>query len=129
MPLMELARKGLRDLPTNAAWLLDRALGEKESVGSAAESAAARARATGRRLTEAVVDAAPVGDPVQALMKRAKDAADRAREAEVRAVETAEEARARADYAREVSARGRARLKEVERETARQLQQRIMQAE
>jgi hypothetical protein len=127
MSLTERARDGLKEVPSNAAWLLSKVLGPTES---AAESAAVKARDQGRRLGAAVVDAAPIGgDLVQTLSRRAREAAERAREAEVDAVETAEEAKARADYAREVSARGRARLNEVERETARHRDERIKQAE
>ena len=128
MSLTDRARDSLKEVPSNAAWLMSKVLGPTES---AAESAAAKARDQGRRLGAAVVESAtPIGgDPVQTLIKRAKEAAERAREAEVDAVETAEEAKARADYAREVSARGRARVKEVERETARQREERIKQAE
>jgi hypothetical protein len=127
MSLAERTRESLKELPANAAWLLSKTLGPADSV---AESAATKARHHGRRLGAAVVDAAPIGgDPVQTLMRRAKEAAEQAREAEVGAVETAEEAKARADYAREVNARGRTRLKEVERETARQRDERIKQAE
>ena len=129
MSLSELAQKGLRDLPTNAAWLFDRALGSSDSVGSAAEHVAARARDTGQRLSAAVVHAAPGGDPVESLMKRAQQSAERAREAEVRAVESSEEAKARAEYAHRLNAQGRTRLKEVEREISRERDQRIKQAE
>jgi hypothetical protein len=38
MSLSERARTGLRDMPSNAAWLLSRALKPAEAVGSAAES-------------------------------------------------------------------------------------------
>jgi hypothetical protein len=127
MSLSERARESLKEIPSNAAWLLSKAMGPTES---AAESAASKVRDQSRRLGAAVVDAAPVGgDPVQTLMRRAKESAEQAREAEVEAVETAEEAKARANYAREVSARGRSRLKEVERETTRQRDERIKRAE
>jgi hypothetical protein len=123
MSLSERTRVAVKELPSNAAWLLSKALGPTES---AAESAAAKARDQGRK----VLDAAPIGgDPVQTLLRRAKHAAEQAREAEVEAVEKAEEARARADYAREVSSRGRTRLKEVERETTRRREDRMKQAE
>jgi hypothetical protein len=64
MSLLERTRMGLREFPSNAAWLLSRAL-ETDAVGTAAESAAARAREGGRRISAAVIDAAPIGgDPV-----------------------------------------------------------------
>ena len=66
-------------------------------------------------------DAAPVGDSVEIRARRARDAAERAREAEERAVEAARESKARADLAREVSERGEARIKDIERETSREV--------
>ena len=130
MTLLERTRTGLREMPSNAAWLASRALAPKDAVGSAAESAASRAREQSWRLSEALGDAMPGGsDSIQVRMKRAQDAADDAREAEQRAVEAAQEARERSDHALHVSGRGRARIKEVERETAREMEQRIREAE
>ena len=83
MSLSERARTGLRDMPSNAAWLLSR-------VAQPVESAAEGARDQRRRVSAAVVDAVPVGgDSVETRMKRAREAAERAREAEERAVEAA----------------------------------------
>jgi len=87
--MFERTRTGLREMPSNAAWLLGRAL-------QPAEDAAAGARDQGRKVTAAVVDAAPVGDSVEIRARRARDAADRAREAEERAVEAARESKAQA---------------------------------
>jgi colicin import membrane protein len=130
MSLLERTRTGLREMPSNAAWLLSRVLRPADAVGTAAESAVGRARDRGRRVSSAVVDAAPIGgDSVQVRMKRAREAADRAREVEGRAVEAAQESKDRSDHARLVSERGRARLKEVERETKRQVEQRVKQAQ
>ena len=46
-----------------------------------------------------------------------------------RAVEAARESKARADRVRQVSEQGRARIKEVERETGREVKQRVAEAE
>jgi hypothetical protein len=128
MSLLERTRIGLREMPSNTAWLVSRVLGSKDAVGTVAESAAARARDQGRRLTEAVADVtAAGGDSIQIRMKRAQDAADRARDAEDRAIEAAQEAKERSDHALRVSERGRARVKEVDRETTRRLEQRVKQ--
>ena len=109
---------GLRDMPSNAAWLLSRALKPAEAVGDAAESATAAARDRGREVTAAVLDATPVGgDSVDVRMRRARESAERAREAEEQAVEAAQESKERSDHARRVSERGRARMTEVDRET------------
>jgi hypothetical protein len=130
MSLLVRMREGLRELPSNAAWLVSRLGASTDSVGTAAETAAARARDQRLRLSEAVADAVPVGpDSIQVLMKRAQDAAGRAREAEERAVESAQEAKERSDRALQLSERGRARVKEVNAETSRELERRIRQAE
>jgi colicin import membrane protein len=130
MSLSERARTGLREMPSNAAWLLSRALKPAEGVGDAAHSAAAGARDRGRQASAALVDAAPVGgDSVDIRMKRAKEAAERARDAEQEAVQASQAARDRAENARKVSERGRARLTEVQRETERQVKQRVAEAQ
>ena len=125
IPVFERTRTGLREMPSNAAWLLSKAARPTEAVGDAASSA----RDQGRRVTAAVVDAAPVGDSVEIRARRARDAGERAREAEERAVEAARESKALADRARQVSEQGHARIKEVERETSRQVKQRVADAE
>ncbi len=130
MSLSEQTRAGLREMPSNAAWLLSRVLKPAEAIGNAAESATAGARDRGRKVRAAVVDATPVGgDSVDIRMKRAQDAGERAREAEDRAVEAARESNARSDHARQVIERGRARVKEVERDTSRYVKQRLAEAQ
>src|SRR5687768_6917444 len=100
MSLSERARTGLREMPSNAAWLVSRARDQRRRVGAA------------------VVDAGPIGgDSVEVRMKRAREAAERAREAEERALQATQEAKDRSEHARQVSERGRERLMEVERET------------
>ena len=61
MLLLERTRTGLREMPSNAAWLVSRALRPADAIGSAAESAGAGARDRGRKVKAAVVDAAPIG--------------------------------------------------------------------
>jgi len=92
--LSEQARTGLREMPSNAAWMLSRVLRPAETVGSATGSAAAGARDRGRRMRMAVVDATPIGgDSVDVRMKRAREAAERAREAEEEALAAAQESK------------------------------------
>ena len=50
--MFERTRTGLKDMPSNAVWLLSRALKPAETLGDAAASA----RDQGRRMTAAVVD-------------------------------------------------------------------------
>jgi hypothetical protein len=130
MSLLERTRTGLREMPSNAAWLVSRVLKPADAIGNAAESAGAGARDRGRKVKAAVVDAAPIGgDSVEVRMRRAQDAGERAREAEDRAVEAARESKDLAAHVRQVSERGRARLKQVEQETSRQVKQRVAQAQ
>jgi colicin import membrane protein len=129
MSLSERARTGLREMPSNAAWLLSRAVKPAESVGDAAQSAASGARDRRRRASVALIDSLPVGgDSVDVRMRRAREAAERARDAEEQAVEASEEARDRAEHARKVSERGRSHLADVERTVERQIKQRVAEA-
>ena len=130
MSLSERTRAGLREMPSNAAWLLSRALNPTESVGDKTESATGGVRDRGRRVKAALIDAAPVGgDSVEIRMQRARDASERAREAEEQAVEAEEDAKDRADHAQQVSESGRARLAETDKETGRWVKQRIAEAQ
>ena len=78
MSLLERTRTGLKELPSNAAWLVSRALRPLDSI----EETVAGARDQGRRIEAAVIDAAPLGgDSVETRIRRAQEAAERAREA------------------------------------------------
>lgn len=128
--LSEQARTGLREMPSNAGWMLSRILRPVETVSSATGSAAGGARDRGRRMRAAVVDATPFGgDSVDVRMERAREAAERAREAEEEALAAAQQATELADHARQVNERGRARVREVERETSRTVRQRVAEAQ
>ena len=130
MSLSEQARTGLREMPSNAAWLLSRVLKPADAVGTAAESATANARDQGRKVKAAVVDATPFGgDSVDIRMRRAQEAGERAREAEERAAEAAHESKDRSEHARDVSEHGRARLRDSDRETTRTVKQRLAEAQ
>jgi colicin import membrane protein len=119
--LSERTRTGLSEMPSNAAWVLSRVLQPAQTAGSA--TAGARDREP--KVRAAVVDVAPSGDSVEVRMKRAREAAERAREAEERAVEAAQESKERSNHVRQVGERGRARVKEVEREMSRLVRQRV----
>jgi colicin import membrane protein len=124
MSMLERTRTGLREMPSNAAWLLSQVVKPADAVGGAASGA----RDKGRKVTAALVDAVPVGDSVEIRAVRARDASERAREAEERAVDAARESKALAEHAREVSDRGRGRLKAVDVETSRQVRHRVAEA-
>ena len=128
--LLERTRTGLREMPSNAVWLLSRALSPVDAIEEAAESATASVRDQGRKVGAAVVDAAPLGgDSVDVRIRRARDAAERAREAEDRAREAAQDAKACAERAKEISQGGRRRLQEEERRSAQDVKKRVAEAE
>jgi hypothetical protein len=125
MTVFERTRIGLREMPSNAVWLVSRIVKPADAIGGAV----AGARDKGRKATTVVVDAMPVGNSVEIRARRAHDAAERAREAEAQAVEAAQESKALAERARAVSERGRARIQEVDRETTRMVNQRVAEAQ
>jgi colicin import membrane protein len=128
--LVEGTQTGLREMPSNAAWLLSRVLHPAGSVGTAAGSAAAGARDRGRKMKAVVADFTPIGeDSIDVRMKRARDAAERATEAEQRALEAAQEADELSKHVDEVSEGGQGRMIEVERELAQRVKQRVAEAE
>ena len=130
MSLSERMRSGLKEMPSNAAWMLSRVREPVGAAGTAADSARAGARDRRRKFSAAVVDAAPGGaGSVEIRMKRARDAADRARDAEERALEAAEESKDLSDQARRVSDKGRARIADVERESDRMVKHRVGEAQ
>jgi chromosome segregation ATPase len=89
MSLVELARTGLREMPSNASWLLDQI---RDSTSAVRDQA--------RRLGEAVVEVVPAGgDNIEVRIQRVQDAAEQAREAEHRALEAAQEAKECSDRA------------------------------
>src|SRR3954454_5600581 len=101
MSLLKRAGRGLREMPSNAGWAVSQVRGSSRSWGAGEEGA------------------------VQLQMKRAEDAGERAREAEEQAVQAAQEAEELSDYALEVTRQGRAHIKKVNRDTERELEQRI----
>jgi colicin import membrane protein len=112
MSVVERTWTGLREMPSNTAWLLS------------------RARDRRRKVSAAVVDAAPIGgDSLEIRMKRAREAAERARDAEEHAAEAARESKERSEHVRQVSERGRARVAEVDGETSRWIKQRVAEAQ
>lgn len=128
--LSEQLGTGLREMPSNAAWMVSRVFGPSGTVGSATGSAARSARDRGRKMQAGVLDATPLGgDSVDARMKRARDAAERAREAEEQSLQAARESKELAERARQVSEQARARMRETERETSRAVRQRIAAAQ
>jgi chromosome segregation ATPase len=126
MLLLERALTGLREMPSNAAWLVSRALKPIDAV----EEAAVSVRDQGRKIEAAVVDSIPVrGDSVEIRIRRAQDAAERAQEAEDEARVAAQDAKADAERVKQISERGRTRLREIERHSDREVKQRVGEAQ
>src|SRR3954453_14223103 len=131
MSLSEWTRTGLREMPSNAGWLLSRAIKPAaETLADAGHSTTPGARDGGRGSRPARSDAAdPGGESLDTRMQRAQAAAEHAREVEQEAVEAAEAARDRAERARDISERGRERLTAVRRECEQHVKQRIAEAQ
>jgi colicin import membrane protein len=116
--LSENTGTGLRELPSNAAWLLSRAL-PSEGAGT---------RDTARRIKASVEDAAPMGDSVETRLKRARAAAERAQQAEEEALAATEESRRAADHARLVAENNRAAVADLKRELKRRVEETVAEA-
>src|SRR6185436_19689223 len=120
--LSEYAKAGLKELPSNAAWLLSKAAQPAESAGTTAEEKTSEVKASAREkmrgLRDSVIEAVPgsgedsVGsrmrrarheDSPEARMSRAHEAAEDAQEAEDEALALAEEAQRRSEHARAIS--------------------------
>ena len=78
--LTEQAKTGLKELPDNARWLMSRAEERADDVGDSTGDLTSRARSKARQLKESVVEATPIGgDSVEARLRSARDASERAR--------------------------------------------------
>src|SRR5215208_2024015 len=117
-------KTGLREIPTNAAWLVKRA----SHPGRLADSATEGPRDKARQVGASLLDAAPVGDSVEMRMKRARAAAERAAEAEEEALEAAQESRQSSENAKKVTEHERAWLADVKRDVERRTEQRVAEA-
>src|SRR5215217_7985156 len=130
--LSDQARHGLRELPTNAAWLLSRL-----EPAKVAGPAAAGTRDTARKLKESVLDAAPVGDSaetqvadsVESRMEHARAAAEHAKRAEEEALDATRAAEEGLKHFRELTESNRAWLADVKRDLDRRLEERVADAQ
>src|SRR3954467_9708598 len=120
--LSDTAGTGLRELPSNAAWVVSQVV-PHEAAGPVAGP-----RDTVRRIRASVEDAAPRGDSVETRMKRARDAAERAQRAEEEALAAAEEAKHSSDHARVVTESNRTHRAEVKRELKRRVEHAVAEA-
>jgi colicin import membrane protein len=119
--LSENASTGLRELPSNAGWLLSH-------VPPAESGPAGATRDTARRIKASVEDVAPGADSVETRMKRARAAAERAQQAEEEAVAASEESKRRSEHAREVAESNRSEIAELKRELKRRVEQHVTEA-
>jgi colicin import membrane protein len=116
------AGTGLRELPSNAAWLVSRVLSADVT------DPAAGPRDTARRIRASVEDVAPVGDSVETRMARARAAAERAQRTEEEALAAAEESKRSSDHARVVSESNRTQIAELRRELKQRVERAIAEA-
>jgi colicin import membrane protein len=124
-PLQRLAHgagTGLRELPSNAAWLLSQVLPTEET------GPAAGPRDTARRIKATIEDVAPMGDSVETRIKRARAASERAQSAEEEALAAAEDSKRRSDHARVVAERNRTQVAELKRELKRRVEHAVTDA-
>jgi colicin import membrane protein len=149
----QLAQTGLKELPSNAAWVLSKALrpavsgaaaatnvgssvggGTSDALASVAETAdtaTSGARRSGRAARQAVAKAVPgIGhDSVASLMQQADAAAEQARLKEARALSLAEDAKNSADEAERVARESDQLLSKVRDEAERTVTARVEEAE
>jgi hypothetical protein len=124
-PIRQLAQSagtGLRELPSNAAWLLSQVLPTEET------GPAAGPRDTARRIKATIEDATPMGDSVETRLKRARAAAERAQRAEEEALAAAEESKRSSDYARIVAERNRTQIAELKRDLKQRVEHAVTEA-
>jgi colicin import membrane protein len=123
---------GVKELPRNSAWLLSRALTPlettKDVAGNVTQSAGGNLADLARQAGASVMDVLPVGDSIELRLQRARAAAEDAQRAEDQAVSDAEEAKARSDEAREIAERCRAYVREVERQQAKEVDEKVAEA-
>lgn len=133
--------RGVTELPRNASWLLSKALSsaggdkgtstgtKKDAAGNASSAPSSGIMDTMRAAGATVKDVLPgSSDSVELRLQRARAAADRAREAENRALQSAEEAKARANEARTTAERDKVLVRDVRRDQAKLVEQRVAEA-
>jgi hypothetical protein len=107
--LVHQAKIAVTELPDNAGWLMRRFL-----TPPPVERAMDDARGGARRVTESIADAVPFGgDSLDLRLKRAQEALEEAERAEARALQTSGEASELAERVKTVDAEGRRRLQEA----------------
>ena len=121
--------EGVKELPTNATWLLSKAVSTRgpRSVNGQGPSATGlldMARSAGAT----VMDALPGGDSVELRLQRARAAVAEAKEAEERAVQESLEAERETQAAEEVAERCREYVRDVEAEQERLVEARVDEA-
>src|SRR6478609_3277471 len=123
--------QGIKDLPRNASWLLSKALRPIEAGTDATKGAGAHGLVDrSRQARVALREALPGnGDSIELRLARARAAADQARSAEEQALHDAEEAKAAALRAREVADGAKARLREAEKEQAKEVDRQVTEAQ
>jgi colicin import membrane protein len=120
---------GVKEIPRNTTWLLSKALtpleATKDVAGNVTQSASSSLADMARQAGASVMDVLPVGDSIELRLQRARAAADEAQKAEEQAVRDAEEAKTRSDEACQVAERCRAYVRDVERQQAKEVKEKV----
>ena len=122
------AKDGVRDLPRSAASLLSRVLRPNGSSSSADTDVADKVLDKGRQVIHraaSAVGSAGSDRGVEALLRRAEEAAEAADAAEAEAMERAEEAKRTAEEAQHVADEAKDRLAEAEAEAKHSIESQI----
>ena len=89
--LSEQAKTGLRDLPSNANWLLSQVAEKADGKGLNAKHAISDARQRAEQMKGSVAGATGFGDSVESRMERASEQSERAKQAGRAAADLAHE--------------------------------------
>ncbi|HCB07698.1 MAG TPA: hypothetical protein PLZ93_09285 [Nocardioides sp.] len=120
--------QGVKELPSNAAWLVSKAAGHR-GPASVTHGMTHGLADTARQAGVAVVDALPVGgDSIELRMQRARAAVADAQQAEDAAIQESIEAEHQAQEAERVAERCRAYVRDVESEQHESVEQCVEQA-
>jgi hypothetical protein len=120
--------EGVKELPTNATWLLAKAAGPLDPRSASSQGAASGLVDAARQAGVTMMDALPGGDSIELRLQRARAAVAQAQAAEDEAVQQSLEAERQADEAEQVAARCRDYVRDVEAEQDRLVEQRVEEA-
>lgn len=121
--LSKTAASGVKDLPSNAAWVFSKALAPPP-----VEKAAGSAKDTARRMSAAVQDTVPGSHSLDTRLKRAREATERAQTAENEALDQATEAKRLVDEDKAEVEDGRKRIRQAKSAAAEDVKRQVAEA-